>query len=197
MMREAQIARATAETDVTLNLNLDGTGNSEIDSGCGFLNHMLTLFARHGRLDLTLRCRGDNDVDDHHSVEDIGICMGQAFARALGDCRGIRRYAHSILPMDEALVLVAVDLSGRGSLTMDLPLGAQKVGAFDTELVEEFFTAFTRSAGVTLHIRLLAGSNTHHIIEAVFKAFGRVMREAVSIDTQYAQEIPSTKGVLV
>ena len=197
MMREAQIARATAETDVTLNLNLDGTGNSEIDSGCGFLNHMLTLFARHGRLDLTLRCRGDNDVDDHHSVEDIGICMGQAFARALGDCRGIRRYAHSILPMDEALVLVAVDISGRGSLTMDLPLGAQKVGAFDTELVEEFFTAFTRSAGVTLHIRLLAGSNTHHIIEAVFKAFGRVMREAVSIDTQYAQEIPSTKGVLV
>lgn len=197
MMREAQIARATAETDVTLNLNLDGTGNSEIDSGCGFLNHMLTLFARHGRLDLTLRCRGDNDVDDHHSVEDIGICMGQAFARALGDCRGIRRYAHSILPMDEALVLVAVDISGRGSLTMDLPLGAQKVGTFDTELVEEFFTAFTRSAGVTLHIRLLAGSNTHHIIEAVFKAFGRVMREAVSIDTQYAQEIPSTKGVLV
>ena len=197
MMREAQIARATAETDVTLNLNLDGTGNSEIDSDCGFLNHMLTLFARHGRLDLTLRCRGDNDVDDHHSVEDIGICMGQAFARALGDCRGIRRYAHSILPMDEALVLVAVDISGRGSLTMDLPLGAQKVGTFDTELVEEFFTAFTRSAGVTLHIRLLAGSNTHHIIEAVFKAFGRVMREAVSIDTQYAQEIPSTKGVLV
>ena len=197
MMREAQIARATAETDVTLNLNLDGTGNSEIDSGCGFLNHMLTLFARHGRLDLTLRCRGDNDVDDHHSVEDIGICMGQAFARALGDCRGIRRYAHSVLPMDEALVLVAVDISGRGSLTMDLPLGAQKVGTFDTELVEEFFTAFTRSAGVTLHIRLLAGSNTHHIIEAVFKAFGRVMREAVSIDTQYAQEIPSTKGVLV
>ena len=197
MMREAQIARATAETDVTLNLNLDGAGNSEIDSGCGFLNHMLTLFARHGRLDLTLRCRGDNDVDDHHSVEDIGICMGQAFARALGDCRGIRRYAHSVLPMDEALVLVAVDISGRGSLTMDLPLGAQKVGTFDTELVEEFFTAFTRSAGVTLHIRLLAGSNTHHIIEAVFKAFGRVMREAVSIDTQYAQEIPSTKGVLV
>ena len=197
MMREAQIARATAETDVTLNLNLDGAGNSEIDSGCGFLNHMLTLFARHGRLDLTLRCRGDNDVDDHHSVEDIGICMGQAFARALGDCRGIRRYAHSILPMDEALVLVAVDISGRGSLTMDLPLGAQKVGTFDTELVEEFFTAFTRSAGVTLHIRLLAGSNTHHIIEAVFKAFGRVMREAVSIDAQYAQEIPSTKGVLV
>jgi imidazoleglycerol-phosphate dehydratase len=195
-MRTAEISRRTAETDISLCLDLDGAGRSEIDSGVGFLDHMLTLVARHGRFDLTLTCRGDTGVDDHHSVEDIGICLGAAFAEALGDRRGIRRYGDVILPMDEALVLAAADISGRGMLVMDLPLAAQKVGTFDTELVEEFFTAFARNAGVTLHVRKLAGHNTHHVIEAAFKAVARALREACAIDPALAGEIPSTKGTL-
>lgn len=196
-MRRSEIERNTLETKIRLSLDLDGTGSAMIDTGVGFLNHMLTLFAKHGRFDLEVICQGDTDVDDHHSVEDIGIALGDAFAKALGDCRGITRYADILLPMDEALVMLAVDVSGRGMLTMDLPLNAQKVGTFDTELVEEFFTAFARHAGVTLHIRKIAGHNTHHVIEAAFKGFGRVMKTAVRIDPETADVIPSTKGVLV
>jgi len=162
----------------------------------GFMDHMLTLFASHGRFDLTLRCRGDVQVDDHHSVEDMGICLGRAFAEALGERRGICRYGDILLPMDEALVLVAADISGRGMLTMELPIGAQKVGVFDTELVEEFLLAFARTAGITLHVRKLAGHNAHHIIEAAFKGLGRALRKAVAVDAEYGQEIPSTKGSL-
>ena len=195
-MRNCDITRKTAETDISLSLELDGTGRAEIDTGVGFLDHMLTLFARHGRFDLSVRCAGDTDVDDHHSVEDIGIALGTAFAKALGDKRGICRYGNIILPMDEALVMEAVDISGRCTLCFDLPVNTEKVGTFDTELTEEFFHAFVRSAALTLHIRKLAGSNTHHIIEAAFKAFGRVMRQAVAIDPAAAGEIPSTKGVL-
>ncbi len=195
-MRNSEIARKTRETDVSLRLELDGGGQGSIESGVGFLDHMLTLFAAHGRFDLALRCAGDTQVDDHHSVEDIGICLGAAFAEALGDRRGIRRYGDVILPMDEALVLAAADISGRGMLVMDLPLAAQKVGTFDTELVEEFFTAFARNAGVTLHVRKLAGHNTHHVIEAAFKAVARALREACAIDPALAGEIPSTKGTL-
>ena len=196
-MRRSEIERNTLETKIQLSLELDGTGNAMIDTGVGFLNHMLTLFAKHGRFDLEVICHGDTDVDDHHSVEDIGIALGDAFAGALGDCRGIRRYADILLPMDEALVMLAVDVSGRGMLTMDLPLNAQKVGTFDTELVEEFLVAFARHAGITLHVRKITGHNTHHVIEAAFKGLGRVMREAVKIDPETAGEIPSTKGVLV
>ena len=195
-MRSAAITRKTAETDIELRLDLDGTGRSEISTGVGFLDHMLTLFARHGRFDLTAVCRGDTQVDDHHSVEDIAIALGEAFREALGDKRGVTRYGDILLPMDEALVLCAADLSGRGLLRFGLELPAQKVGTFDTELVEEFFLAFTRTAGVTLHLRSLDGSNTHHIIEAAFKAFGRVLRRAVSIDPDAPEDIPSTKGVL-
>ena len=195
-MRNAAITRKTAETDIFLLLELDGSGHAEISTGVGFLDHMLTLFARHGRFDLTLSCKGDTDVDDHHSTEDIGIALGAALAEALGDKRGVNRYGSMLLPMDEALVLAAVDLSGRSTLRCGLTLPAQKVGTFDTELVEEFFLAFTRAAGVTLHLRQLDGTNTHHIIEAAFKGFGRALRQAVSFDPSAAGEIPSTKGVL-
>ena len=195
-MRTANISRKTAETDVSVTLTLEGAGRGAIDTGVGFLDHMLTLLCKHGKFDLDVKCVGDTDVDDHHSVEDIGICMGDALAQALGDCRGITRYADCFLPMDESLVLVAVDISGRGSLTLDLPLPAQKVGTFDTELVEEFLTGFARHAGITLHVRLIAGKNTHHIIEAAFKGIGRVLRRAVAVDPEFASEIPSSKGVL-
>ena len=195
-MRSTQIERKTAETDVRLTLSLDGAGRAQIDTGLGFLDHMLTLFAAHGRFDLTVRCAGDTQVDDHHSVEDIGIALGDAVAQALGEKRGIRRYGSMLLPMDEALVLCAVDLSGRSCLRMQAAFPSQKIGTFDTELVEEFFTAFARRAGVTLHLRQLDGTNSHHIAEAMFKAFGRALSEAVSLDARLAGEIPSTKGAL-
>ena len=195
-MRNAAITRKTAETDITLALNLDGTGEVSVSTGVGFLDHMLTLFARHGRFDLILSCRGDTYVDDHHTTEDVGIALGSAFAEAVGEKRGVNRYGSMLLPMDEALVLTAVDLSGRSLLRFGLTLPAQKVGSFDTELVEEFFLGFTRAAGVTLHLRQLDGTNTHHIIEAAFKGFGRALRQAVSLDPDAAGEIPSTKGVL-
>ena len=195
-MRTAQIARKTAETDIALKIDLDGTGESSIETGCGFLDHMLTLFSKHGRFDLTLKCVGDTNVDYHHTTEDIGIALGEAFKTALGDKRGITRYADITLPMDEALVLCAADISGRGLLRFNLPVPAQKVGDFDTELVEEFFWGFVRNSGVTLHIKELDGTNSHHIIEAAFKAFGRVMRAAVKLDPEAMDEIPSTKGVL-
>ena len=195
-MRTADIARKTAETDIVLSVCLDGTGSGEIQTGCGFLDHMLTLFARHGRFDLTIRCTGDTAVDDHHTTEDIAICLGQAFRQALGDKRGIRRYADAALPMDEALILAAVDISGRGGAYLSLPIPAQKVGTFDTELCAEFWYAFAREAGITLHIRELAGQNSHHIIEGAFKAVARCLRTAVSIDEACADEIPSSKGVL-
>ena len=195
-MREAEIIRRTAETDIRLRLVLDGTGRSEIDTGCGFLNHMLTLFAKHGRFDLEVKCVGDTDVDDHHSVEDIGICLGQAFAQSLGDMAGITRYAHVILPMDEALLLVAVDVSGRAHLSYDAAIPTQKIGDFDTELVKEFWLGFVRKANVTLHIRSLAGENSHHIVEGMFKAAARAMRGACTVDPALNGEIPSTKGVL-
>ena len=195
-MRTADIARKTAETDIVLVVNLDGTGSGEIQTGCGFLDHMLTLFARHGRFDLTIRCTGDTEVDDHHTTEDIAICLGQAFRQALGDKRGIRRYADAALPMDEALILAAADISGRGGAYLSLPIPAQKVGTFDTELCAEFWYAFAREAGITLHIRELAGQNSHHIIEGAFKAVARCLRTAVSIDEACADEIPSSKGVL-
>ena len=195
-MRTAKINRQTAETNIALTLNLDGSGKSKIQTGCGFLDHMLTLFAKHGRFDLTICCKGDTYVDDHHTVEDIGICLGQAFSNALSDKKGIRRYGNMILPMDEALILSAVDLSGRGYLGLALQIPTEKVGTFDTELVEEFFLAFIRNAQCTLHIRQLAGSNSHHIIEGTFKSVARSLKEAVSIDDAFADEIPSTKGVL-
>ena len=195
-MRTAQITRTTKETDIRLTLNLDGTGNSEIHSGVGFLDHMLTLFAKHGRFDLDLTCNGDTEVDDHHSVEDIGIALGQAFEQALGDKRGIVRYGSFILPMDETLILSAVDISGRSYLNYDLHIPTQKVGTFDTELTEEFFLGFVRNANVTLHLKQLEGKNSHHIIEGTFKSFGRTMKQAVAIDENFRDEIPSTKGVL-
>ena len=195
-MRTAEIARKTAETDITLSLNLDGTGRGEIATGCGFLDHMLTLFARHGRFDLTVHCQGDTFVDDHHTVEDVGICLGDAFAKALGNLGGVNRYGSTILPMDEALLLTAVDLSGRGMLCCELDLPTEKVGTFDTQLAEEFFLAFTRRCQCTLHIRQLAGKNSHHIIEGAFKSLGRSLRQAAAIDPALNGEIPSTKGVL-
>ena len=195
-MREKEIVRKTGETDIALRLDLDGTGKATIDTGVGFFDHMLTLFAKHGRFDLTVKCLGDVNVDDHHSVEDIGICLGDAFYAALGDMRGITRYGDIILPMDESLILVAVDISGRGKLVMDLPIPTEKVGTFDTELVAEFFEAFVRRANITLHIRKLAGENSHHIIEGAFKAVARALRKAVKLDADTAGEIPSTKGVL-
>ncbi len=195
-MRKSDISRKTAETDIRLTLTLDGTGKSDIQTGVGFLDHMLTLFARHGAFDLSLSCQGDTNVDDHHSVEDIGIALGEAFREALGEKRGVRRYGDVTLPMDEALILAAVDLSGRGGFYGDLHIPAQKVGTFDTELTEEFFIALARNGGMTLHVRQLAGQNSHHIIEGAFKAVARALRTAVSVDPDFAEEIPSTKGVL-
>ena len=195
-MRTAEINRETAETKISISLNIDGSGKSNIESGCGFLDHMLTLFARHGRFDIELHCSGDTQVDYHHTVEDIGICLGQAFETALGEKKGINRYADSILPMDEALILTAVDISGRDCLVYSLDIPSQKVGDFDTELTEEFFLAFVRNAGCTLHIRQLSGKNSHHIIEGTFKSAARSLRDAVKIDPLFADEIPSTKGVL-
>ena len=195
-MRHAEIKRKTAETDIQLKLSLDGVGNSEIDTGCGFLDHMLTLFARHAHYDLTVSCKGDVNVDYHHSVEDVAICLGKTFLEALGDKRGINRYADKIIPMDESLILSAVDLSGRGYLGYALEIPTEKVGSFDTELVEEFWLAFVRNCACTLHIRQLAGSNSHHIIEGAFKSVARSLRTAVAIDPDAMNEIPSTKGVL-
>ena len=195
-MRSYELTRKTAETSIALSLALDGAGRGDIDTGVGFLDHMLTLFAKHGRFDLSVRCTGDTNVDDHHSVEDIGICLGTAFAGALGDKAGICRFGSAIIPMDEALVLCAVDISGRATLALETDIPAERVGTFDTELVREFFEAFARTAGVTLHIRQLAGRNTHHIIEACFKAFARAMRAAAAVDDTLGGEIPSTKGVL-
>lgn len=195
-MRTSEIRRDTAETKIALTLDLDGTGTSEIATGCGFLDHMLTLFAKHGRFDLTVDCDGDIDVDDHHTVEDIGICLGKAFNEALGDKKGIIRYGSFTLPMDEALIMCAVDISGRDYLAYRLEIPTEKVGTFDTELVEEFILAFTRNAGLNLHIIQLSGTNSHHIIEGTFKCLARTLRQAVNIDEKFKDEIPSTKGVL-
>lgn len=195
-MRNVNINRKTAETNIALELNLDGKGTSSVNSGCGFLDHMLILFAKHGRFDLRLTCQGDTFVDDHHTVEDIGIALGLAFAEALGDKRGIIRYGDTVLPMDEALILTAVDISGRGYLGYDLQIPTEKVGSFDTELVEEFFLAFVRNAECTLHVKQFAGKNSHHIIEGAFKSFGRTVKKAVSLEAGFENDIPSTKGVL-
>ena len=195
-MREAVITRRTAETDITLKLNVDGTGKAQIDTGVGFLDHMLTLFACHGRFDLSIKAVGDTRVDDHHTVEDVGICLGKAMAQALGDKAGITRYGNMILPMDESLILSAVDFSGRSYLGFDLSIPSQKVGAFDTELVQEFFLAFVREVGCNLHIKQLSGFNSHHIIEGTFKSVARSIRGAVKIDESLAGEIPSSKGTL-
>ena len=193
-MRVSEISRNTAETKIQLKLNLDGTGKADIDTGVGFLNHMLTLFAAHGKFDLTVKCAGDVEVDDHHSVEDIGICLGQAFQAALGDKRGITRYGSFLLPMDEALILSAVDISGRSCLCYGLDIPTEKIGTFDTELVEEFFLGLTRNCPMSLHLRQLAGKNAHHIVEGAFKSVGRALKAAVALDG--TNEIPSTKGVL-
>lgn len=195
-MRTTEIKRTTGETDISLKLNLDGTGASRCRTGCGFLDHMLTLFAKHGRFDLGVTCQGDTYVDYHHTVEDIGICLGKAFAACLGDKKGIIRYGDTVLPMDETLILSAVDISGRGGCYYALDIPTQKVGDFDTELCQEFFIAFARDAGITLHIRQLAGSNSHHIIEGAFKSVARSLKTAVAIDPAFADEIPSTKGML-
>ncbi len=196
MLRTATVQRKTAETDISLSLRIDGCGTSEIDTGCGFLNHMLTLFASHANFDLSLKCVGDTDVDYHHTAEDIGICLGQAFSEAIGDKKGICRYGERILPMDEALILCAIDISGRGMFCPDIKIPTEKVGDFDTELVGEFFIAFTRMAGVTLHIKQMAGLNSHHIIEGIFKAFARCLADASRFDETRKNQIPSTKGVL-
>ena len=193
-MRVSEITRNTAETKIQLKLNLDGTGKASINTGVGFLNHMLTLFAAHGKFDLTITCNGDTAVDDHHSVEDIGICLGQAFQQALGDKRGITRYGSFLLPMDESLILSAVDISGRSCLCYGLEIPTEKIGTFDTELVEEFFLGFTRNCPMSLHLRQLAGTNSHHIVEGAFKSVGRALKAAVALDG--SNEIPSTKGVL-
>lgn len=195
-MRAAAIERKTAETDIMLKLDLDGRGVSDINTGCGFLDHMLTLFAKHGRFDLSVICKGDTHVDDHHTVEDVGIVLGQAFTHALGDKKGIFRYGDTTLAMDESLILTAVDISGRSCLGYDLHIPTEKVGTFDTELVEEFFLGFVRNALLTLHIRQLTGSNSHHIIEGTFKSVARSLRKAVAIESAFADEVPSTKGVL-
>ena len=195
-MRNSVIERKTAETEINLTLNLDGEGVSIIDTGCGFLNHMLTLFARHGNFDLTVYCKGDIDVDYHHTAEDIGICLGEAFKNALGDMKGITRYAHTILPMDESLILSAVDISGRSFLSFNAEIPTEKVGDFDTELVREFFEAFVRKAEITLHIKRIDGYNSHHIIEGIYKSVARSMKTAVAIDEKNKDKIPSTKGVL-
>ena len=195
-MRKAETVRKTGETDITLSLDIDGKGESEISSGVGFLDHMLTLFSRHGRFDLKLKCIGDTYVDDHHSTEDIAIALGSAFRKALGDKRGIKRYGDIILPMDEALVLASVDISGRSYIRFTSNFQTGKIGTFDVELLEDFFTSFAENAGITLHIRQLDGRNSHHIAEAMFKAVARALRKAVEIDERAKDEIPSTKGVL-
>ena len=195
-MRNGYIQRRTAETDITLKLELDGSGKSKINTGCGFMDHMLTLFAAHGGFDLEVECRGDVQVDYHHSIEDIGICLGKAFDQALGERRGINRYGSMLLPMDEALVMCALDISGRSFLVYDLQIPTEKVGDFDTELVEEFLIAFTRQAGITLHIKKLSGANSHHIIEGAFKALARAVSSATTVNEKKANDIPSTKGVL-
>ena len=195
-MRNAEISRMTAETDIRLSLELDGRGASDIDTGVGFLDHMLVLLAKHARFEISVTAKGDNYVDDHHTVEDVGIALGQAFAEALGDKRGITRYGQCTLPMDEALIMTAVDISGRDYLAYGLEIPAEKVGTFDTELTEEFWLGFVRNAGITLHIRQLAGKNSHHIIEGAFKSAARSLRQAVAIEREYASEIPSTKGLL-
>ncbi len=195
-MRKYELARKTAETDISLSLDIDGNGLYNIDSGCGFLNHMLELFTRHGGFDITLKCVGDIDVDYHHTAEDIAIVLGTAFKNAVGDCKGIKRYGSMLLPMDEALVLCAVDFSGRAYLAYDLQIPTQRVGDFDTELVEEFFQAFCRNAGITLHVKSLAGTNSHHVIEAAFKALARALSSALGIDEKFKDQIPSTKGTL-
>ncbi len=195
-MRTAEITRKTKETDIALRLCLDGRGESAIESGVGFLDHMLTAFASHGKFDLTLRCKGDTYIDDHHSVEDIGIALGQAFTEALGDKKGIHRFGDCILPMDDALVLSAVDFSGRSHLGFLVDMPSEKVGSFDTELVQEFWYGFVRKAECALHVRRLAGENSHHLIEGIFKSVGRSLRDAVRIDPEFADQIPSTKGVL-
>jgi imidazoleglycerol-phosphate dehydratase len=195
-MREAKIERKTNETAISLSLNLDGKGDGKIDTGCGFLDHMLTLFASHSRIDLVINCKGDTNVDYHHTVEDVAICLGKAFSEAIGDKKGILRYADIILPMDEALIMCALDISGRAGLYYGLEIPAYKVGDFDTELCEEFMRAFVRESGITLHIKQLSGTNSHHIIEGAFKALGRVLSKGVSIDERFKDEIPSTKGVI-
>ncbi len=195
-MRTAEVIRKTNETDIRLTLTVEGSGKSDIRTGCGFLDHMLTLFAKHGRFDLTLYCEGDTYVDYHHTTEDCGIALGEAFSKALGEKRGIARYGSCTLPMDEALILTAADFSGRAYLGYALSIPAQKVGDFDTELTEEFFMGFTRSAACTLHVRQLAGTNSHHIIEGAFKSFGRTLRQAAAVEEAFRDEIPSTKGVL-
>jgi len=195
-MRKSEITRNTTETEISLSFNLDGTGKSQIDTGVGFLDHMLELFTRHGRFDLEVNCKGDTHVDSHHTVEDIGICLGTVFSQALGDARGICRFSDVTMPMDEALVLCAIDISGRSHLSLEVTLPDRTVGAMDTELFEEFLQAFVRKAGLTVHIRMLDGKNAHHILEACFKALARALRTAVKIDKDFCDEIPSTKGVL-
>ncbi len=196
MRRVSEIARKTAETDIYLKLNLDGEGKAEINSGCGFLDHMLTLFTKHAGYDMAVTCKGDVEVDYHHSTEDIGIALGKAFLDAIGEKRGITRYGDIILPMDEALIMASVDISGRNYLAMDLTFTAEKVGDFDCELCEEFWLAFAREAKITLHVKQLAGKNAHHIIEGVFKAVARALGKATAIDASRAHQIPSTKGIL-
>ena len=195
-MRTAEIVRNTKETQIALVLNLDGKGEYEIETGCGFLNHMLELFTRHGRFDLKLNCNGDINVDYHHTAEDIGIALGSAFKKAVGDGKGIVRYGNFLLPMDETLVLCAVDFSGRSYLGFNVQIPTQKIGDFDSELIEEFFCGFVRTSNITLHLKKLDGRNSHHIAEALFKAFARCMRKAVAPDVDFIDEIPSSKGVL-
>lgn len=195
-MRTSNVRRNTKETKISVSLGVDGSGSYQIDTGCGFLNHMLELFSRHGRFDLEAVCEGDTDVDDHHTVEDMGIVLGEAFREALGEKRGIRRYGSFLLPMDEALILCALDISGRCFLQYDVEIPAEKVGTFDTELVEEFMWGLCRSLGMTLHFKQLSGTNSHHIIEGMFKALGRAMDQACTVDERFADEIPSTKGIL-
>lgn len=195
-MRTFQIKRTTKETDIELSINLDGKGQSNVNTGCGFFDHMLTLFARHARFDLNVTCKGDTNVDYHHTVEDVGIVLGQAIKKALGDMKGIVRYGTTILPMDESLILTAIDISNRSFLKIDMPIRATKIGDFPVELVEEFFLAFVRHAGITLHVVKMSGTNAHHVVEGVFKSFARSLKTAVAIDSDFANEIPSTKGVL-
>ena len=196
MTRTAELKRTTAETDIYVSVDLDGNGETTIASGIGFLDHMLVLLSRHSGISMTVTCNGDTEVDDHHSTEDIGIALGTVVREALGDKKGIRRYGTMILPMDEALVIAALDISGRGGLYYDVLFLTEKIGTFDTELVEEFMHSFAMNAGITLHLRKLAGTNSHHVAEACFKGLGRALREAVSMDERFKDSVPSTKGVL-